>query len=41
MLFPPDGMTLFSISDDLAEERKEALNSYIVALCSGSNISLG
>jgi hypothetical protein len=40
-LFPADAMTLFSISDDVAEERKEALNSYLVALCSGSHISLG
>jgi hypothetical protein len=40
-LFPVEGMTLFSVSDDVSEERKEALNSYFVALCSGNHISLG
>ena len=38
-LFPAEGgYNLFSVSDEVAEERKECLNAYMLAVCSAREI---
>ena len=38
-LFPVEGgYALFSVSDEVAETRKESLNAYLLALCSTKEI---